>query len=153
MTKSLVSDMKFVFLFLHLLLLWTCCICLCSACKLLFFITFVILTKNVVSDMKFVFLFLHLLLLWTCAFTNAQEVSYFSLLHYLSLWTRSVVSDISLSPHATSVNLCIRLCSDGKLVFNTSYLLSFWQKVLLVAWIFFSFSTCYFCEHLLMFRR
>ena len=44
-----------------------------------------------------------------------------------------------LSPHATSVNLCIHLCSDGKLVFNTSYLLSFWQKVLLVAW-FFSLS-------------
>ena len=89
-----------------------------------YFITFIILTKSVVSDMKFVFLFLHLLLLWTCAFAYAQEVSYFSLLHnfYHSDKKYGEWHEIcfSLSPLATSVNLCIYFCSACKLLFITS---------------------------------
>ena len=71
--------------------------------------------------MKFVFLFLHLLLLWTCAFTYAQRVSYFALLHNFYHSDKKCGEwheiSFSLSPLATSVNLCIRLCSVGKLLF------------------------------------
>ena len=77
--------------------------------------------KTVVSDLKF--LSLHLLLLSTCIFTYAQMVSYFSLLHNFYHSDKSVVSDMKfvfLSPFATSVNLCIHLCSGGKLLFITS---------------------------------
>ena len=99
------------------------CICVCSVGKLLF-LTLIILTQSVVSDMKFVLLFLHLLLLWTCAFAYVQPVSYFSLLHnfYHSDTKCSEWHEIcfSLSPFATSVNWCIRLCSAGKLLFTTS---------------------------------
>ena len=125
------------------------CIRLCSGGKLLF-LTFIILTKSVVSDMKFVFLSLHLLLLWTCALAYAQHVSYFAILHNFypsdkkcGEWHEIFVS---LSPFATFVNLCICLCSVGKLLFIT-HNLSFCQTVWWVTWnLFFSFSTCYFCE-------
>ena len=125
LTKSVVSDMKFVFLSLHLLLLWTCAFA--YAQRVSYFtmlITFIILTKSVVSGMKFVFLFLHLLLLWTCAFVYAQLVSYFSLFNnfYHSDKKCGEWHEICfpLSPFATSVNLCIRLFSVGKLLCNTS---------------------------------
>ena len=78
--------------------------------------------------MKFVFLFLHLLLLWTCAFTYAQRVSYFSLLDtfYHSDKKCGEWHEICfyLSPFATSVNLCIRLYSGGKLLFLTFIILT-----------------------------
>ena len=126
------------------------CIRVCSDGKLLL-LTFIILTQSVVSDMKFVLLFLHLLLLWTCAFAYAQRVSYFAIFHifYHSYTKCSEWHEIcfSLSSFATSVNLCIRVCSACKLLCNTSYLLSFWHKVWWVTWnLFFSFSICYFCE-------
>ena len=192
LTKSVVSDMKFVFLILYLLLLWTCAftytqlvsyfsllhnlsfsqkvwwvtwnlffsLSTCYFCELVhslmhrryvtfhYFITFIILTQSVVSDMKF---FLHLILMWTCTFAYAQGVSYFSLPHnfYHSDKKCGEWYEIcfSLSLLATSVNLCIHLCSVGKLLFITSWLLSFWQKVWWVTWNFcFSFSICYFCE-------
>ena len=126
--------------------------------------------------MKFVFLFLNFLLLWTCAFTSAQPVSYFAILHnfyhsvgkcgewheicfslpplatigtcafayaqlvsYFSIlnnfyhsvkkcgeWHETYFSPSAL---ATFVNLCICWCSGGKLLFNTSEVLSFCQKV------------------------
>ena len=103
------------------------CIRVCSVGKLLF-LTLIILTQSVVSDMKFVFLFLHLLLLWTCAFAYAQRVSYFAILHifYHSDIKCGEWHEIcfSLSPFATSVNLCIRVCSVGKLLFLTLIILT-----------------------------
>ena len=85
------------------------------------------------------------------AFADVQEVSYFSLLlipYLFIILTQSVGSDVpfSLSPLATSVNLCIRICSVGKLLFITLLLLSLWPKSLMTWNLFFSFSTCYFYE-------
>ena len=114
--------MKFVLLFLHLLLLWTCTFAdvqEVSYFSLLLAYLFIILTQSV--EVMYFFLFLHSLLLWTYAFADVQDVSYFSLIHaYLFIiLTQSVGSDVlfSLSPLATSVNLCICWCSEGKLDF------------------------------------
>ena len=104
-----------------------------------------------VWEVMYFFLFLHLLLLWTCAFANAQHVSYFSLLCYFYHCDKKCGEwheiCFSLSPLATSMNLCIRLCSACKLLFITLLLLSLWPKVWWVTWnLLFSFSTCCFYE-------
>ena len=121
------------FLFLHLLLLWTCAFAdvqEVSYFSLLHAYLFIILTQR--WEVMYFFLFLHLLLLWTCAFANAQHVSYFSLLSYFYHCDKKCGEwheiCFSLSPLATSMNLCIRLCSACKLLFITLLLLSLWPK-------------------------
>ena len=103
---------------------WTCAFTYAQLVSHFSLITFIILTKGVASNMKFVFLFLHLLLLWTCTLTFAQLVSFFSPLHsfYHSNKKCGEWHEIcfSLSPLATSANLCIHLCSAGRLLFTTS---------------------------------
>ena len=73
--KSVMSDMKFVFLFLHLLLLWTSPFTYAQSVSYfsIHLITFIILTKSVVSDINFVFSFfplatsVNLCICWWCS--------------------------------------------------------------------------------------